>query len=84
MVAARDRWFITHALAWAEQRNTEHYQGSMNSNWMNVHGAGAQRSDSKEADFCRYTHAADGYYFDMSPPGDAARIFNYVRPVRDL
>ncbi|PUB79021.1 MAG: hypothetical protein DBO99_04965 [gamma proteobacterium symbiont of Ctena orbiculata] len=58
--------------------------GYMNSTWMDVHGAGAQRSDGKEADFSRYSYASDGYYFDMSPQGDAARIYNYVRLVRDL
>ncbi|MET0069674.1 MAG: DUF1566 domain-containing protein [Candidatus Thiodiazotropha sp.] len=58
--------------------------GYMNSTWMDVHGAGAQRSDGKEADFSRYTYVADGYYFDMSPQGDAVRIYNYVRLVRDL
>ncbi|WP_369160545.1 hypothetical protein [Candidatus Thiodiazotropha sp. LNASS1] len=51
---------------------------------MNVHSAGAQRSHNKQADFSRYAYAADGYYFDISPQGDAASIFNYVRPVRDL
>ncbi|PVV23162.1 MAG: hypothetical protein B6D74_08240 [gamma proteobacterium symbiont of Ctena orbiculata] len=58
--------------------------GYMNSTWMDVHGAGAQRSDSKEADFRRYSYVNDGYYFDMSPQGDAVRIYNYVRLVRDL
>ncbi|MES9972043.1 MAG: hypothetical protein ABW092_18570, partial [Candidatus Thiodiazotropha sp.] len=58
--------------------------GYMNSSWMDVHGAGAQRSDGKEADFSRYTYVTDGYYFGISPQGDAARIYNYVRLVRDL
>lgn len=51
--------------------------------WMDVHGAGAQRSDSKDADFSNYTYVPDGYYFAMSPQGDATRIYNYVRLVRD-
>jgi hypothetical protein len=58
--------------------------GYMNSTWMGVHGAGAQRSDTKEGEFSRYTYVTDGYYFAMSPQGDAARIYNYVRLVRDL
>ncbi len=58
--------------------------GYMNSTWMDVHGAGAQRSDNKQADFSRYTYVADGYYFAQSPQGDATRIYNYVRLVRDL
>ncbi len=30
------------------------------------------------------TYVTDGYYFDISPQGDAARIYNYVRLVRDM
>lgn len=44
----------------------------------------AQCSDNKEADFSRYTYVTDGYYFGMSPQGDAARIYNYVRLMRDI
>ncbi len=50
--------------------------GYMNSTWMDVHGAGAQRSDPKEGD------PAD-YPYGRGPQGDAIRIFNYVRLVRD-
>ena len=42
---------------------------------MDVHGAGAQRSDPKEGD------AAD-YPEGHGPQGDAIRIDNYVRCVR--
>jgi hypothetical protein len=43
--------------------------------WMDVHGAGAQRSDPKTGD------AAD-YPTGHGPQGDAIRILNYVRLVR--
>ena len=50
--------------------------GYMNSEWMDVHGAGAQRSDPKEGS------AAD-YPTGRGPQGDAIRIDNFVRLVRD-
>ncbi len=43
--------------------------------WLNVHGAGAQRSDPKVGD------PADWPY-GHGPQGDEVRIFNYVRCVR--
>jgi hypothetical protein len=49
--------------------------GYMNG-WTDVHGAGAQRSDPKVGD------AAD-YPQGNGPQGDAIRILNYVRLVRD-
>lgn len=51
--------------------------------WMDVHGAGAQRSDQKDGDFRIYTYVPNGYYLAFSPQGDATRIYNYVRCVRD-
>ena len=56
--------------------------GYMNGKWMDVHGAGAQRSDQKNGDFSRYTYVPDGYYFGPAPQGDASRQYNYVRLVR--
>ena len=50
--------------------------GYMNGTWMDVHGAGAQRSDPKEGD------PADWPY-GHGPQGDAIRILNFVRLVRD-
>lgn len=44
--------------------------------WVDVHGAGSQRSDSKVWDGTDYT---DGH----GPQADAIRIYNYVRLVRD-
>jgi hypothetical protein len=44
--------------------------------WIDVHGAGAQRSDPKIGD------PAD-YPTGHGPQGDAVRIYNYVRLVRD-
>jgi hypothetical protein len=49
--------------------------GFMNNNWMDVHGAGAQRSDPKMG------NPAD-YPTGHGPQGDAIRIYNYVRCVR--
>ncbi len=46
-------------------------------NWVDVHGAGCQRSDPKFDDGTDYS---DG----RGPQGDAITIFNYVRPVRNV
>ncbi|MCP4044018.1 MAG: hypothetical protein GY731_19015, partial [Gammaproteobacteria bacterium] len=51
--------------------------GYMNNNWVDVHGAGAQRSDPKSGD-------PDDYPYGHGPQGDAIRIYNYVRLVRDV
>jgi hypothetical protein len=51
--------------------------------WVDVHGAGAQRSDPKSGSLSNYTHAGCGYYNSVAPQGDAVRISNYVRLVRD-
>jgi hypothetical protein len=51
--------------------------GYMGSSWIDVHGAGAQRSDPKSGD------PAD-YPYGSGPQGDAIRIYNYVRCVRDI
>ncbi len=50
--------------------------GYMHGQWMDVHGAGAQRSDPKEGDPADWP---EGH----GPQGDAIRIYNYVRLVRD-
>lgn len=50
--------------------------GYMNSTWLDVHGAGAQRSDFKSG------NPAD-YPTGRGPQGDAVRINNFVRLVRD-
>ena len=49
--------------------------GNMNRGWVNVHGAGAQRSDPKSGDPGDW---ADGF----GPQGDEIRIYNYARCVR--
>ena len=49
--------------------------GYMNSRWIDVHGAGAQRSDPKTGDPSDYPA-----YF--GPQGDVSRLFNYARCVR--
>jgi hypothetical protein len=51
-------------------------QGSGNYQLMDVHGAGAQRSDPKEGNPADYPHG-------RGPQGDNIRINNYVRLVRD-
>ncbi|MEI7661920.1 MAG: DUF1566 domain-containing protein [Bacteroidota bacterium] len=51
--------------------------------WIDIHGAGCQRSDPKPRSFTRYTHNGNGYYNPNAPQGDAVRIYNYVRLVRD-
>ena len=50
--------------------------GYMFGEWIDVHGAGAQRSDPKTGDPANYP---EGH----GPQGDAIRIFNFVRLVRD-
>jgi hypothetical protein len=50
--------------------------GYMNGQWQDVHGAGCQRSDPKTGD------PAD-YPTGHGPQGDAIRIYNYVRSVRN-
>lgn len=54
----------------------------MNGSWVDVHGAGVQRSDPKVGSLSSYTYAACGWYNSVAPQGDAVRITNYVRPVR--
>ena len=49
--------------------------GEFNGALMDVHGAGAQRSDPKSEDTARRTS-------DMAPQNDQIRIYNYVRCVR--
>lgn len=51
--------------------------GYMNGTWEDVHGAGAQRSDPKQGDSLAYPYG-------HGPEGDAIRIYNYVRCVRNV
>ena len=51
--------------------------GYMGGSWQDVHGAGAQRSDPKSGDAGNFPHG-------RGPQGDAIRILNYVRPVRNV
>ena len=52
--------------------------GYMNNQWTDVHGAGAQRSDPKDASLAaQYAESGHG------PQGDAVRGENYVRCVTD-
>lgn len=57
----------------------------MNGNWIDAHGAGAQRSDPKGGTLAgnpKYTYVSNGYYAANAPQGDAVRILNFVRLVR--
>jgi len=59
------------ALGWMEMPPR-----SGNCQLLDVHGAGAQRSDPKSGD--------PGHYpYGRGPQGDAIRVYNYVRCVRD-
>lgn len=49
--------------------------GYIGGQWVNVHGAGAQRSDPKSGDPADYPEG-------RGPQGDDVRINNYVRCVR--
>ncbi len=51
--------------------------------WIDIHGAGCERSDPKPRSFAGYTHNGNGYYNANAPQGDAVRIYNYVRLVRN-
>jgi hypothetical protein len=51
--------------------------GYMFGSWIDVHGAGAQRSDPKAGN-------PKDFPFGRGPQGDAIRIFNYVRCVRTI
>jgi hypothetical protein len=46
-----------------------------NYHFVDVHGAGAQRSDPKAGDPAMFPHG-------RGPQGDVIRIYNFVRPVR--
>lgn len=50
--------------------------GYMNSQWIDIHGAGAQRSDPKNGN-------PDDYPEGHGPQNDAIRIYNHVRLVRN-
>jgi hypothetical protein len=50
--------------------------GFMNGQWQDVHGAGAQRSDPKIGDPANFPQG-------RGPQGDAVRINNYIRMVRN-
>jgi hypothetical protein len=50
--------------------------GYLGGSWRDVHGAGAQRSDPKAGD-------PEDFPTGHGPQGDAIRIYNYVRLVRD-
>ena len=50
--------------------------GYMSDTWLDVHGAGAQRSDPKSGDPAEYPTG-------HGPQGDAIRIYNHVRLVRN-
>lgn len=58
--------------------------GYMNGSWVDIHGAGCQRSDPKGGTLSTYSYAPYGYYNSVAPQGDAVRLYNYVRLVRTV
>ncbi|MDV7145447.1 DUF1566 domain-containing protein [Tropicimonas sp. TH_r6] len=72
----------THANMTEEEGNAGAYvcfgraMGYMEDNWADVHGAGSQRSDFKTGDAAEYPEG-------NGPQGDAIRIDNFARLVRD-
>ena len=53
---------------------------------LDVHGAGAQRSDPKEGspgDYPLGQACGGGFAYGRGPQGDVVRVLNFVRPVRD-
>ncbi len=76
-------WSGTTHIGYPETVSTANYiafgraMGYMGNMWQDVHGAGAQRSDPKSG------NPAD-YPTGHGPQGDAVRIVNYVRLVRDM
>ena len=76
-------WSSTTHANWTEQSgsaascvNFGRAMGYMGGGWVDVHGAGAQRSDPKTCDPAEFPQG-------HGPQGDAIRIYNYVRLVRD-
>jgi hypothetical protein len=65
--------YVAFGKAWGYM---EQPPGSGNHNLLNVHGAGAQRSDPKDGDPANWPNG-------NGPQGDVVRIFNYARCVRD-
>ena len=65
--------------------------GYMNSQWLDVHGAGAQRSAPKEEkdineldpNYTEVATAQGGVAITNGPQGDVVRMLNYARCVRD-
>ncbi|MDM8520772.1 DUF1566 domain-containing protein [Anaerolineales bacterium HSG6] len=76
-------WASTTHVSWNGMAGSADYMafgrglGYMNNSWVDVHGAGTQRSDPKQGD-----PADDEYIYGHGPQGDAIRIYNYVRLVR--
>lgn len=66
-----------HEGGWAVYLAFGRAMGNMNGQWVDVHGAGAQRSDPKQGNPDDF---ADGH----GPQGDAVHIYNYVRLVRNI
>ena len=75
-------WASTTHVSYPDQGGSAAYVafgealGYMNNAWIDVHGAGAQRSDPKAGN-------PDNWPTGHGPQGDAIRIYNYARCVRD-
>ncbi len=64
--------------------STSSTDDSNSGTWSDVHGAGCQRSDPKSGSLSDYGYAGGGYYNVLAPQGDAVRIHNFIRLVRDV
>ena len=73
------------ALAWTQIQNTTNYLGHDGCTFYDVHGAGAQRSDPKTGSGLVTMGAArnGGAPYGLGPQGDAQRVNDFVRLVRD-
>ncbi len=69
-------WHSSFAYTEANYINFGRSLGYQNGQWIDVHGAGAQRGDPKSG-------SADEFPTGRGPQGDVVRIKNYVRLVRD-
>ncbi len=70
-------WTSGNEGAWGAYVSFGRAMGYMDGSWVDVHGAGAQRSDPKAGDPSEYPNG-------NGPQGDAVRINNYVRLVRNI
>lgn len=69
--------YLSFGRAMGNMQQMQGRSSNNRANWIDVHGAGAQRSAPKSGDSSKFSQG-------RGPQGDAVRIDNYVRLVRDL